>query len=610
MLCDVSSRSHPNSLLLGNVMHKVAKGFCSSSLTSDAGMQSVKDMKPNDGLLAGKTVALKDMISVKDVPMLMGTEFVEGFIPNTDATVTRRLLEAGGHITGKAAFDMQVIGKRWEEEKVYRVGYAWELANDWKQLDYSWGSRIDERDGHPHAFATWWHYTCFEAPRPQRTTSGQVSQSALARQQSISSHFQNQISTWASTLLHPRFEAHIRKMTESSGLDGLLARFKEQARAAIRAEFRAENESLRVENTMLRDQIQKKDLLLRDVTRERDEYTKKVQSQQLEIKKLRGRMSTEGSLRSGRISDAQKSPESFDRDIDHKAPPVSMDEHLDDMYEVAQQSIETQLGPAARGVAFLGFRILEKPGAKFYRDIFDESTSKDEGASLRKAALAFSPSRVKTHSLRPHKWELGGIGNEEAKHEVVGSISPEGQEPQHPKISSPLSSRRTIHRKPQERGRNEMPRHNRSPAEDKATIKGGEAQTPHQEDDRVLLNSRKRFAEDMAPEEFAAMLPTRRSVCVRCWRTSELCDRGAQCRACQRDNVTCVHSICGHGLDCRHARCAKIHPGQYDEDDEDWVLDNVDMSGRNKGIDRDERSWLTRPVRDSWRPGVDHGKRN
>ncbi|KXT05458.1 hypothetical protein AC578_11095 [Pseudocercospora eumusae] len=63
---------------------------------------SVKDTKPIDGLLAGKTVALKDIISVKDVPMLMGTEFVEGFIPNMDATVTTRILEAGGHITGKA----------------------------------------------------------------------------------------------------------------------------------------------------------------------------------------------------------------------------------------------------------------------------------------------------------------------------------------------------------------------------------------------------------------------------------------------------------------------------------------------------------------------------
>jgi amidase len=63
---------------------------------------SIKDSKPNNGPLAGKTVVLKDMISVKDVPMLMGTEFVSGFVPNTDASVTTRVLEAGGHILGKA----------------------------------------------------------------------------------------------------------------------------------------------------------------------------------------------------------------------------------------------------------------------------------------------------------------------------------------------------------------------------------------------------------------------------------------------------------------------------------------------------------------------------
>jgi amidase len=63
---------------------------------------SIKDSQPNPGLLAGKTAVLKDMISVKDVPMLMGTEFVNGFVPNMDATVVTRMLEAGGHVLGKA----------------------------------------------------------------------------------------------------------------------------------------------------------------------------------------------------------------------------------------------------------------------------------------------------------------------------------------------------------------------------------------------------------------------------------------------------------------------------------------------------------------------------
>lgn len=63
---------------------------------------SIQDSRPNEGILKGKTVVLKDMISVKDVPMLMGTEFVEGFVPDIDATVVTRILEAGGHVVGKA----------------------------------------------------------------------------------------------------------------------------------------------------------------------------------------------------------------------------------------------------------------------------------------------------------------------------------------------------------------------------------------------------------------------------------------------------------------------------------------------------------------------------
>ncbi|KAK3111882.1 hypothetical protein LTR53_012416 [Teratosphaeriaceae sp. CCFEE 6253] len=63
---------------------------------------STQDVHPNHGILSGKTVCLKDMISVKDVPMLMGTRFVSDYAPHMDATVVRRILEAGGHITGKA----------------------------------------------------------------------------------------------------------------------------------------------------------------------------------------------------------------------------------------------------------------------------------------------------------------------------------------------------------------------------------------------------------------------------------------------------------------------------------------------------------------------------
>ncbi|HEX5408073.1 MAG TPA: amidase [Pseudonocardiaceae bacterium] len=55
-----------------------------------------------DGPLAGRTVAVKDNISVAGVPMMNGSRTVEGFVPRRDAAVVRRLLDAGVTITGKS----------------------------------------------------------------------------------------------------------------------------------------------------------------------------------------------------------------------------------------------------------------------------------------------------------------------------------------------------------------------------------------------------------------------------------------------------------------------------------------------------------------------------
>lgn len=53
-------------------------------------------------LLLAKTVVLKDCIAVKDVPMLLGTEFFTDYVPATDATIVTRLLKAGAIVSGKA----------------------------------------------------------------------------------------------------------------------------------------------------------------------------------------------------------------------------------------------------------------------------------------------------------------------------------------------------------------------------------------------------------------------------------------------------------------------------------------------------------------------------
>ena len=53
------------------------------------------------GKLAGKRIALKDNICLAGVPMMNGASTLEGYVPDVDATVATRILDAGGTIVGK-----------------------------------------------------------------------------------------------------------------------------------------------------------------------------------------------------------------------------------------------------------------------------------------------------------------------------------------------------------------------------------------------------------------------------------------------------------------------------------------------------------------------------
>jgi hypothetical protein len=55
-----------------------------------------------DGPLAGRTVAIKDNVAVAGVPMRNGTALLDGYLPDEDATVVERVLDAGATILGKS----------------------------------------------------------------------------------------------------------------------------------------------------------------------------------------------------------------------------------------------------------------------------------------------------------------------------------------------------------------------------------------------------------------------------------------------------------------------------------------------------------------------------
>ena len=52
--------------------------------------------------LKGKKIVLKDNVALAGVPMMNGASTLEGYVPEIDATVATRILDAGGTIVGKS----------------------------------------------------------------------------------------------------------------------------------------------------------------------------------------------------------------------------------------------------------------------------------------------------------------------------------------------------------------------------------------------------------------------------------------------------------------------------------------------------------------------------
>ena len=61
------------------------------------------------GKLAGRRVALKDNVCLAGVPMMIGADILEGYVPDVDATIVERILDAGGEIAGKAVCEYYCV---------------------------------------------------------------------------------------------------------------------------------------------------------------------------------------------------------------------------------------------------------------------------------------------------------------------------------------------------------------------------------------------------------------------------------------------------------------------------------------------------------------------
>jgi amidase len=82
------------------------------------------------GKLAGKTIALKDNICLAGVPMMNGASTLEGYVPDMDATIVTRILDAGGTIVGKTHCEYFCFsggshtGAKGPVHNPYKMGYS------------------------------------------------------------------------------------------------------------------------------------------------------------------------------------------------------------------------------------------------------------------------------------------------------------------------------------------------------------------------------------------------------------------------------------------------------------------------------------------------------
>jgi aspartyl-tRNA(Asn)/glutamyl-tRNA(Gln) amidotransferase subunit A len=102
-------------------------------LDRDGAIQAAKDAAKNlNKPLAGVPIAVKDILSTKDLETTCGSKILKGYVPPYDATAIARLKDAGAVILGKTNCDEFAMGSSTENS-------AYQLTHNPWNLDYAPG---------------------------------------------------------------------------------------------------------------------------------------------------------------------------------------------------------------------------------------------------------------------------------------------------------------------------------------------------------------------------------------------------------------------------------------------------------------------------------------
>jgi aspartyl-tRNA(Asn)/glutamyl-tRNA(Gln) amidotransferase subunit A len=105
-------------------LHLDTEGALAAATTVD---DDLRRGRPPASPLAGVPLALKDVFTTVDMPTTCGSRILEGWLPPYDATVTRKLREAGVVILGKTNMDEFAMGSSTENSAYGPTCNPWDL---------------------------------------------------------------------------------------------------------------------------------------------------------------------------------------------------------------------------------------------------------------------------------------------------------------------------------------------------------------------------------------------------------------------------------------------------------------------------------------------------